>query len=732
MVAGEILKIFTHQDHNFLTASIPVHRLEVHVGRLVAAGYKVGIVSQTETAALKAAGTNRNVPFTRKLTALYTRSTMIGLDSGDLAEENSSVSMVTNYLVCIYDNGSKKGVQEHQLGLVAVQPSTGDVIYDCFLDSGARPELETRLSHIQPVEVLLSTDVSMETENAVKSLQIVSEQGEDKMRVEKLNFERFEQSYSFRKLNSFYKTVQALDFILELPKPVQCCLGALIEYLEDFNLQSTLSDVSLFTKFSTLTETMQLDSRVLHNLEVFVNQTDGSERGSLFSMVNHTQTKAGARLLKTWLAKPLINYSEIMKRQEAVKHLVECDLEETEGWSSALRNLPDLEQKLMSAFLKKIKPADFYNMCVALETVRSEFAKKRSKSQRHVTSHLLSNYLTNVPDLLSDVGHIVESLNGKAAKSFSTCYQRFRQAVRCLAELDCLLSLATVGRQQGYTRPIMVENDLVIDVTKGGHPVVQSLLSETGQYVYNDTHLQAGDRRVMLITGPNMGGKSCYIRQVALFVLLAQMGSYVPAEAARIGVFDGIYTRMGAKDDIFRGQSTFMTELVETSDIMSKVTDRSLVILDELGRGTSTHDGMAIAYAALDHFIKKSQCFLLFVTHYPMLAEFEALFPQTVTNHHMAFYMVANDDSDSEDLSQVVFLYQLVEGKASRSYGLNVARLAGLPQCIVTSARQLSHGMEERELTHRKQVELFQNLMCNPGLDVRHVLGEKKSADLKR
>ncbi|KAH3839287.1 hypothetical protein DPMN_112713 [Dreissena polymorpha] len=641
----------------------------------------------------------------------------------------------------------------------------------------------------------------------------------------------------------------ALDFILELPKPVQCCLGALIEYLEDFNLQSTLSDVSLFTKFSTLTETMQLDSRVLHNLEVFVNQTDGSERGSLFSMVNHTQTKAGARLLKTWLAKPLINYSEIMKRQEAVKHLVECDLEETEGWSSALRNLPDLEQKLMSAFLKKIKPADFYNMCVALETVRSEFAKKRSKSQRHVTSHLLSNYLTNVPDLLSDVGHIVESLNGKAAKennksevfanldaypdvrecqarildierefqdhrrhvrltlgqpgleyatvlgteylievknanlgmvpkdwiklsstkvvgrfhspfivvkyselqqareqlgistdqawetfleSFSTCYQRFRQAVRCLAELDCLLSLATVGRQQGYTRPIMVENDLVIDVTKGGHPVVQSLLSETGQYVYNDTHLQAGDRRVMLITGPNMGGKSCYIRQVALFVLLAQMGSYVPAEAARIGVFDGIYTRMGAKDDIFRGQSTFMTELVETSDIMSKVTDRSLVILDELGRGTSTHDGMAIAYAALDHFIKKSQCFLLFVTHYPMLAEFEALFPQTVTNHHMAFYMVANDDSDSEDLSQVVFLYQLVEGKASRSYGLNVARLAGLPQCIVTSARQLSHGMEERELTHRKQVELFQNLMCNPGLDVRHVLGEKKSADLKR
>eukprot|EP00669_Euglena_mutabilis_P013473 TRINITY_DN8442_c0_g1_i1.p2 TRINITY_DN8442_c0_g1~~TRINITY_DN8442_c0_g1_i1.p2 ORF type:complete len:266 (+),score=65.27 TRINITY_DN8442_c0_g1_i1:977-1774(+) len=212
--------------------------------------------------------------------------------------------------------------------------------------------------------------------------------------------------------------------------------------------------------------------------------------------------------------------------------------------------------------------------------------------------------------------------------------------------------------------------------------MVERLMHEraTGGYVPNDVSLTVGGERCMVITGPNMGGKSSYIRQVALIVLMAQIGTYVPAASARVGVFDAIYARMGARDDLVHGQSTFMVELQETSDILRRATDRSLVILDELGRGTSTHDGVAIAHATLEHLLTEVRSALLFVTHYPQITGIADAHPSSVGCYSMAFLQDTAEGPDPAAAPRVTFLYKLHRGVAPSSFGLNVARLAGIPR----------------------------------------------------
>ncbi|KAL5477924.1 hypothetical protein EMCRGX_G024781 [Ephydatia muelleri] len=267
---------------------------------------------------------------------------------------------------------------------------------------------------------------------------------------------------------------------------------------------------------------------------------------------------------------------------------------------------------------------------------------------------------------------------------FSSHYQVYKRSVDHIATLDCLLSLSQVARMPHYVRPKMVDGTQ-IHITAGRHPVIDQLLPEGRQFVPNGAHLSGDGMRAMIITGPNMGGKSSYIKQVALICILAQIGSWVPAESATLGVLDAIYTRMGASDSIQCCKSTFMVELQEAADIMNQATDRSLVILDELGRGTSTHDGTAVAYASLNYFIEDVRSLVLFVTHYPPLGELESIHPGVVRNYHMA-YVEAKDNEEEYD--KIVLLYQLEQGQADRSYGLNVAALAGLSSDILKVAAQ--------------------------------------------
>ena len=240
-------------------------------------------------------------------------------------------------------------------------------------------------------------------------------------------------------------------------------------------------------------------------------------------------------------------------------------------------------------------------------------------------------------------------------------YQPLRDCIQALATLDCLLSLAAVAGQPGYVKAEYTETTC-ISVEQGRHPMVEQLLLDA--YVPNDTELAADGTRALLITGPNMGGKSSYVRQVALIAIMGQIGSYVPAASARLGMLDAVFTRMGAFDNMMAGESTFMVELSETSNILKQASPRSLVILDELGRGTSTHDGVAIAQAVLDHMVRETKSLTLFITHYQNLSTLAKGFQKgELRNVHMQFHESGDNGQD------ITFLYQVGEGVAHRSYG---------------------------------------------------------------
>jgi DNA mismatch repair protein MutS len=251
-----------------------------------------------------------------------------------------------------------------------------------------------------------------------------------------------------------------------------------------------------------------------------------------------------------------------------------------------------------------------------------------------------------------------------------------------LAHLDVYRALADVASQNNYVRPELVPDD-AIEIVEGRHPVVEVTLEQEG-FMPNDCALDGTDRQIIVITGPNMGGKSTYLRQVALTVLMGQIGSFVPAAGARIGLVDRIFTRVGAQDDIAAGQSTFMVEMVETANILNHATAKSLLVLDEIGRGTSTYDGLAIARATVEHIHDRIGARTLFATHYHELTQLADRYPR-IYNANVAV---------AEDNGSVVFLHRVVPGGADRSYGIHVAQLAGLPADVTDRARDALHDLE--------------------------------------
>ena len=268
-------------------------------------------------------------------------------------------------------------------------------------------------------------------------------------------------------------------------------------------------------------------------------------------------------------------------------------------------------------------------------------------------------------------------------EEISAASPRVQAAASAVAEADALASFASLAVRQNYCRPEVDESG-VIEIREGRHPVVERMLKDT-LFVPNDTFMGEKEDRVAIITGPNMAGKSTYMRQVALIVLMAQMGSFVPAKYARIGVTDRIFTRIGASDDLTAGRSTFMVEMTEVADILRCATKNSLLILDEIGRGTSTFDGMSIARAVLEHCAEKKRAKTLFATHYHELTELGDSLPGAV-NCNIAVKTRGED---------IIFLRKILPGGADRSYGIEVAKLAGLPEAVLKRARAILRELEE-------------------------------------
>jgi len=255
-----------------------------------------------------------------------------------------------------------------------------------------------------------------------------------------------------------------------------------------------------------------------------------------------------------------------------------------------------------------------------------------------------------------------------------------------IARLDCLLSFADVARENKYIRPVIADDD-VLDIKQGRHPVIEKQLPVGEKYIANDVYLDTEMQQVIIITGPNMAGKSALLRQTALITLLAQIGCFVPAESAHIGLVDKIFTRVGASDNISVGESTFMVEMNEAANILNNLSPRSLVLFDELGRGTSTYDGISIAWAIVEHIHenKKARARTLFATHYHELNDMEELFPR-IKNYNVTVKEVNN---------KVIFLRKLERGGSEHSFGIHVAKMAGMPQSIVRRADEILHRLEQ-------------------------------------
>ena len=254
-----------------------------------------------------------------------------------------------------------------------------------------------------------------------------------------------------------------------------------------------------------------------------------------------------------------------------------------------------------------------------------------------------------------------------------------------IARIDCLLSFANIARENNYIRPVIEDND-VLDIRQGRHPVIEKQLPIGEKYIANDVMLDSTTQQIIIITGPNMAGKSALLRQTALITLLAQIGSFVPAESARIGLVDKIFTRVGASDNISVGESTFMVEMNEAADILNNVSSRSLVLFDELGRGTSTYDGISIAWAIVEyiHEHPKAKARTLFATHYHELNEMEKSFKR-IKNYNVSVKEVDN---------KVIFLRKLERGGSEHSFGIHVAKMAGMPKSIVRRANEILKQLE--------------------------------------
>ncbi|KAD2392907.1 hypothetical protein E3N88_39884 [Mikania micrantha] len=839
--------------------SIPTFRLHVHVRRLVSAGYKVGVVKQTETATIKAHGSNKLGPFGRGLSALYTKATLEAAEDVGGAEE--VCGSCNNYFVCVVDNESvvESGI-DVKIGIVAVEISTGDVIYGEFYDNLLRTGLEAKILSLCPAELLLGDPLSKLTEKFLVAYAGPA----SNVRMERASRDRYKDGGALAEVISSYdkighsllndasqresvelegKTKNQLA-IMGMPDLVVQALALTINHLKQFGLERIMCLGDSFRPFSNNVE-MILSANTMHQLEILKNNTNGSESGSLFECMNHTLTICGSRLLRHWVSHPLRDRNMINSRLDAISEILEsmcspnaCDGTDTNitfkpkfhqlltSVLTKLGRLPDIqrgitrifhrtatasefitviqailvsgkqlqqllvveednagnmqEKAIRSSLLKRLtltassssiisaatrllsslnkeaaEQRDLSNLFVVSEGQFEEIATARTKVKQAKemldllinvyrkqlkrqnlefmsvsgTTHLIelpaevkvpSNWVKvnstkkairyHAPEVLVALDHLAlakeellvvcRSAWHNFVNEFSKYYSEFQSAVQALAALDCIHSLALLANNKEYVRPVFVEDSepVQICISSGRHPVLETILEDS--FVPNDTNLHADGEYCQIVTGPNMGGKSCYIRQVALIAIMAQVGSFVPASSTKLHVLDGIYTRMGASDSIQQGRSTFLEELGEASHMLATCTGQSLVILDELGRGTSTHDGVAIAYATLRYLLEQKKSMVLFVTHYPEIVDLTKGLTGCVGSYHVSYLISQNEECQMNsngvtcDYEDIVYLYKLVPGVSERSFGFKVAQLAKLPFSCINRASVMAMKLE--------------------------------------
>jgi DNA mismatch repair protein MutS len=565
----------------------------------------------------------------------------------------------------------------------------------------------------------------------------------------------------------------------------------LIHYVNETHREA-LAQLSNLATYST-DSFMTLDGQTIRNLELFHGSRSAESAGSLLSVIDLTETPMGGRLIRNWLARPLLDLEALSRRQEAVAWFHREGVTRSRV-TKLLSGIADLERLVTRVATGRVMPRELLTLASSLERVPELVAAMGAGDvagwlsdelrPRPEIVTLIRGALSDEPGTLEQGGVIRQGFSPEldeirerssgarqylagleqrerertGIRSLKVGYNRvfgyyievsrsnlslvpsdyirkqtlaeaerfftpelkeyeslilsaqekiaeleaaaFRQicgqisaageqilfTARAIAEIDTLSALAEVAARHGYVRPRLTEDD-VIDIRGGRHPVVEQSIG-SGNFVPNDAHLCNSDSQLIILTGPNMSGKSTYLRQVALIILLAQIGSFVPASSASVCIVDRIFTRIGAQEDLAAGQSTFMVEMTETANILNNATPRSFIILDEIGRGTSTYDGLSIAWATVEYIHNHPGLGTktLFATHYHELVDLAGTLPR-VRNYNVAV---------AEEGDRVIFLHRIVPGGTDRSYGIHVGQLAGLPRSVIVRAREILAQLEGR------------------------------------
>lgn len=743
---------------------VPFHSASVYIAKLIEKGYKVAICEQVEDPKLAKGIVKREV------IRVVTPGTVI---DEELLDEKTN-----NYLAVIY---SRKDVY----GFAVSDISTGE-IYTTEI-KGADEALN-EIARYEPKEILVNSVAAEKLTGQVElRFHITPDECTD---------EFFENTYFEEKILRQFNKQSLAEIDLADKKYAVYAVGAMIAYLEHTQKMS-LTYLNTINTYE-VNQYMDLDVNTRRNLEITETMRDKVKKGSLLWVLDNTQTSMGARLLKQWVEKPLINPIEINKRLYSVKELTDNVMLRDEmaavlsgtydisriisrisigtvtprdliALKMTLLKLPELEYTLSSVkspmlsemrkdfdlledvaqFLERAindePPALLRDGNVIKEGFNEEIDKLRiamrdgkqwiasiEREEREATGipklkvgfnkvfgyyiEVTNSFKSNVPDhyirkqtlanceryitpKLKEIENTILGASERVSSLESHVFEQVRQTVEkeierlkrtadIIAKTDVLLSLAQTAYKNNFTMPEISDNGK-IEIIDGRHPVVEKMSRKT-MFVPNDTHMNTDEDRMIIITGPNMAGKSTYMRQVALITLMAQIGSFVPASSAKIGIVDKIFTRVGASDDIASGQSTFMLEMNEVSHILKNATSKSLIILDEIGRGTSTFDGLSIAWAVVEYIHNKHKigAKTLFATHYHELTELEEEL-EGVKNYRIAVKKRGDD---------ITFLRKIVRGGADDSYGIEVAALAGVPKEVINSAKKILKKIENDEI----------------------------------
>ena len=754
-------------DERAPMCGVPFHAADSYISRLVSKGYKVAICEQVEDPKLAKGLVKREVI---KVVTPGTNMNMLALDSGR-----------NNYLMCIcyQDNGT---------GVSVVDISTGEFLVS---ELSSPNEINDFLSRFSPSELICNNAFSVQSDllNSIKERYQIP--------VTVLDNALFDEKTATGEVLLQFKVKSLIGLGLDSMIPGVLAAGATLLYLHDTQ-KTSLGNITQIHPYIAK-KFMMLDSSSRRNLELTETIRDKQKKGSLLGVLDRTKTAMGGRLLRTFLEEPLIDDTEIIKRQDAIEEFTKnaiCrdelreylnpvyDLErllarvsfgsanprDLISLASSLRMLPhmitaisdmhsamideikndfdplsDIEA-LITASIKDEPPLTIRDGDIIKDGFDEEIDKLRiaktegkkwlaqlEESEKERTGiktlkikyhkafgfyfEITNSFLDKVPDdyirrqtltncerftsaALKELEDTVLNAEEKIRNleydvfvnirnSISAESERILKTARSVAYLDVMSDLAYVSEVNRYVRP-HINSKGIINIKEGRHPVVEKMLG--GElFVSNDTYLDNQSNLVSIITGPNMAGKSTYMRQTALIVLMAQIGCFVPASSADICVVDRIFTRVGASDDLASGQSTFMIEMNEVSNILRNATSKSLLILDEIGRGTSTFDGLAIAWAVTEHIANKKLlgAKTLFATHYHELTELEG----KIDNVHN--YCIAVKESGDD----IVFLRKIVKGGADRSYGIQVAKLAGVPDIVIDRAGQIASSLALQDIS---------------------------------